>query len=246
MNAKITEISRRNFIKTSSVATVSVATISAGITLTTFAKNDAQEVSDKQRWGMLVDTNQLSETNIDTMVTACQKENGWGSEKHSNKEQQANWIKKVKVKDKATQRISNLALMCQHCEEPPCVDVCPTNASMKRADGIVLVDRHRCIGCRYCMMACPYDARSFVHETITDQKAHMPRGKGTVESCTLCVHKVDKGEQPACVTAVNSDALLFGDLYDANSKINQVLKNKQSSQIRADLNLNTAVRYSGI
>jgi tetrathionate reductase subunit B len=79
--------------------------------------------------------------------------------------------------------------MCQHCEIPPCVDVCPTGASFKRADGIVLVDKHICIGCRYCMMACPYKARSFIHEDLQDQLPHAPRGKGTVESCTLCVHR---------------------------------------------------------
>jgi molybdopterin-containing oxidoreductase family iron-sulfur binding subunit len=117
---------------------------------------------------------------------------------------------------------------------------------MKREDGIVLVDKHLCIGCRYCMMACPYDSRSFVHEDLSDQKVHMPRGKGTVESCTLCVHRVDKGDAPACAEEINSDAVIFGDLYDANSKINQVLKKIQSTQIRADLNLNTGVRYSGI
>ena len=76
-------------------------------------------------------------------------------------------------------------MMCQHCEQPPCVDVCPTGASFKRADGIVLVDKHICIGCRYCMMACPYKARSFVHEALDDQMPDAPRGKGTVESCTL-------------------------------------------------------------
>ena len=76
----------------------------------------------------------------------------------------------------------SLPMMCQHCADPPCVDVCPTGASFKRADGIVLVDRHICIGCRYCMMACPYKARSFVHEPLTDQKPDVPRGKGCVES----------------------------------------------------------------
>jgi molybdopterin-containing oxidoreductase family iron-sulfur binding subunit len=195
---------------------------------------------------MLIDTNKLTEANIDGMVSACQKEQGWGNEAHSTGDQKASWIKKLKVKDKATGKVTDLPLMCQHCEEPPCVDVCPTNASMKREDGIVLVDRHLCIGCRYCMMACPYDARSFVHEELTDQREHMPRGKGTVESCTLCVHKVDKGETPACVASVNSDAVIFGDLYDSTSNINKTLKKVQSAQIRADLNLNTGVRYSGI
>ena len=100
-----------------------------------------------------------------------------------------------------TARRRSLPVMCQHCAKPPCVDVCPTGASFKRADGIVLVDRHICIGCRYCMMACPYKARSFVHETLEDQKPHAPRGKGTVEGCTMCVQRVDAGGKPACVEA---------------------------------------------
>ncbi len=239
-------LNRRDFIKTTSATTIGVATIANGITLTTFAGTNKTPVTNEKRWGMLIDTNKLSEIDIDGMVSACKKEQGWGSEVHSTGNQKPGWIKKLKVKDKATGKVSNLALMCQHCEEPPCVDVCPTNASMKREDGIVLVDKHLCIGCRYCMMACPYDARSFVHETLSNQKEHMPRGKGTVESCTMCVHKIDKGEVPACVTSVNSDAVIFGDLYDASSKINQTLKTIQSAQIRADLNLNTGVRYSGL
>ena len=100
------------------------------------------------------------------------------------------------------------------------MDVCPTGASFKRADGIVLVDKHICIGCRYCMMACPYKARSFVHEDTTDQKPYAPRGKGTVESCTLCVHRVDAGRIPACVEACSKDgnmAMVFGDLKDPYS-----------------------------
>ncbi len=239
------KLNRRDFIKTTSITSLSVATIASGITLTTFAQRK-NPVTNAKRWGMLVDTNKLTETDIDSMVDACQKEQGWGGEKYSIGNQKPTWIRKLKVKDKATGKISNLPLMCQHCEHPPCVDVCPTNASMRREDGIVLVDKHLCIGCRYCMMACPYDARSFVHENLTEQKEHMPRGKGTVESCTLCVHKVDNGEQPACVVRVNSEAVIFGDLYDPNSKINQTLKKIQSTQIRADLNLNTGVRYSGI
>ena len=115
-------------------------------------------------------------------------------------------------------------MMCQHCADPPCVDVCPTGASFKRADGIVLVDRHTCIGCRYCMMACPYGARSFVHEPVTNQKPDVPRGKGCVESCTLCVHRIDHDRIPACVEACAAEghkALLFGDLNDPKSEIAQ-------------------------
>ena len=119
----------------------------------------------------------------------------------------------------------------------------------KRPDGIVLVDKHTCIGCRYCVLACPFSARSFIHEPVTGQKPDVPRGKGTVESCTLCVHRVDRGEAPACVEACSKDggkAMLFGDLNDRNSAIHQRLRAEPSSQIRADLALNTGVRYQGL
>ena len=237
-------LNRRDFIKATTAA-VGVTSVATGVTLTTFAANK-EPVSSETRWGMLIDTNNLTETEIEVMVNACQKEHGWGSELHSIGDQKPNWIKKIKVKDRSTEKVTSLPLMCQHCDQPPCVDVCPTNASMKREDGIVLVDRHLCIGCRYCMMACPYDARSFVHEDLTNQKEHMPRGKGTVESCTLCVHRIDNGEQPVCVSSINSDAIIFGDLKDSNSNINKTLRKIQSTQIRADLNLNTGIRYSGI
>ena len=139
-------------------------------------------------------------------------------------------------------------MMCQHCADPPCVDVCPTGASFKRADGIVLVDKHTCIGCRYCVIACPYGARSFVHEPLTDQKPDVPRGKGVVESCTLCVHKVDKGENTACATACSDaghGAILFGNLNDPHSDIAKRLVSYPSRQIREDLNLNTCLRAAG-
>jgi molybdopterin-containing oxidoreductase family iron-sulfur binding subunit len=130
------------------------------------------------------------------------------------------------------------------------VDVCPTGASFKRADGIVLVDRHTCIGCRYCMMACPYKARSFVHEVLTDQRPDVPRGKGCVESCTLCVHRIDKGEKTtACAEACSKaghGAIVFGDLNDPDSEISQRVREIQTTQLRADLKLGTGVRYHGI
>ena len=99
------------------------------------------------------------------------------------------------------------------------------------------------------MLACPYKARSFVHENLTDQVPSTPRGKGTVESCTFCVHRVDRGEQPACVDACDATghrALLFGDINDPEGELARQLRAKSSVQIRDDLNLNTGVRYSGI
>ena len=252
MSQQETDTSRRQFLgKATLAAGLSVA---PGVMLYEVAHARAPEMpaSSKQRWGMLIDTSKCA-SGCNDCVTACQTENGWGgdrsNEKHSAETQQAQWIRKVKLTDKQTGHVQSLPLMCQHCETPPCVDVCPTGASMKRADGIVLVDKHICIGCRYCMMACPYKARSFVHEALTEQKAHAPRGKGTVESCTMCVHRVDNNGTPACVESCNKEghkAMYFGDLNDPASTISQNLKKHGGSQIRADLGLNTGVRYQGL
>jgi molybdopterin-containing oxidoreductase family iron-sulfur binding subunit len=196
----------------------------------------------KVRWGMLIDT-AACVPGCNDCVTACNKENGLSGGTEPTDSQ---WIRKIEIKDVSSGREVSLPMMCQHCEHPPCVDVCPTNASFKRADGIVLVDKHRCIGCRYCMMACPYKARSFVHEPVHDQNPDVPRGKGTVESCTLCVHRIDQGGQPACAEACANKVILFGDLNDVNSEIAKKVKSVVSTQIRADLKLNPGVRYQGI
>ena len=113
------------------------------------------------RWGMLIDAGACP-ADCTACVSACAEENGL--EDYGRPATDAQWIRKVSVRDPASGAETAFPVMCQHCAEPPCVDVCPTGASFKRADGIVLVDKHSCIGCRYCMMACPYKARSFVHE----------------------------------------------------------------------------------
>jgi molybdopterin-containing oxidoreductase family iron-sulfur binding subunit len=239
--------SRRKFITgtmTGSMVAAGVA-IAPGVFLTgpAHSRPGYEAASSKNRWGILVDTNKDVDWN--KCVEACNKEHGLGTEKHSREDQKTQYIRVVEIKNKSTGYSKQLPVMCQHCEHPPCVDVCPTGASMKRDDGIVLVDRHRCIGCRYCMMACPYKARSFVHEKLTDQKENTPRGIGTVESCNMCVHLIDQGKQPACVEASNG-GMLFGDLNDPNSEISKVSASLNTKQIRADLKLNTAISYQGI
>ncbi|HCI12832.1 MAG: 4Fe-4S ferredoxin [Gallionellales bacterium GWA2_60_142] len=234
------DLTRRNFLKTSAGA--AAVAIAPGMMLFQVAHGESEGASSKVRWGMLIDTTQCKE-GCNDCVTACNKENGLSGETKTTDSQ---WIRKIEIKDVSSGRELSLPMMCQHCEHPPCVDVCPTNASMKRADGIVLVDKHRCIGCRYCMMACPYKARSFVHEPLSDQNPDVPRGKGTVESCTLCVHRIDQGLKPACSEACANKAILFGDLNDANSEIAQKLRTVASTQVRAELGLNTGVRYQGL
>ncbi|MDD9884145.1 MAG: 4Fe-4S dicluster domain-containing protein [Gammaproteobacteria bacterium] len=250
---------------------------------------DAQPVTDETRWGLLIDTDKCA-VDCDACVRACNAEHGLAVTDRPETDPQ--WIRKVTLTgdgdgdngdgdgDNDAGRVTSLPLLCQHCEHPPCVDVCPTGASFRRADGIVLVDKHTCIGCRYCVIACPYQARAFVHENLFEQKPWSPRGKGTVEGCTLCVHRIDQARAPACVEACNrgdgdsdsdgnntvadannagdgdnpgnpadncgAGALLFGDLNDPQSAIAGRLRAAPARQLRADLNLNTGVRYQNL
>ena len=245
---KETNSSRRQFVAGVAAAIAGVS-IAPGVFLYSVARARPAEqpVTNTVRWGMLVDTNQCQQ-DCDACVQACNEEHGLTG--FGRQATDAQWIRKLTVKSKQTGRVISLPMMCQHCEHPPCVDVCPTGASFRRADGIVLVDKHICIGCRYCMMACPYKARSFIHESLEDQRPHAPRGKGTVESCTFCVHKVDRGEgTTACTQACDREghkALIFGDLNDPESEISKRLRQYAATQIRADLRLNTGVLYQGI
>ena len=258
MNAKCDQpdLKRREFIG-KTIAAAGAATVAPGILLTVAnAGSEGKGASDTVRWGLLIDTNKCAD-DCTACVDACNRENGIdlqqkpeGASPAKWESQRTQWIRKVKLKDRQTGEITNLPLMCQHCESAPCVDVCPTGASFKRADGIVMVDRHTCIGCRYCMMACPYKARSFVHENVAEQSVRAPRGKGCVESCNLCAHRLDDGDfTTACQQACEKDghkAIVFGDLKDPDSALSQALKARSSRQIRADLELNTGVRYTNV
>ncbi len=240
-------VGRRDFLLGAAAAATTVA---PGVTLTVFggaaqAKPAGEPVSAKTRWGMLVDLNKCS-SGCDACVTACADENGLSKTGRADTDPQ--WIRKVALRDRETGATRSAVAMCQHCANPPCVDVCPTGASFKRDDGIVLVDKHICIGCRYCMMACPYKARSFVHEEHEDQKTAAPRGKGVVEGCTLCVDRVDAGKKPACVEACASHggALMFGDVNDPDSEISRALRNMPTARLRDDLELDPGVRYANL
>lgn len=250
------DTSRRRFL--GAAAAVTTVTLAPGVVLHRLAVAEprSEAVTDATRWGMLIDSTKCAD-GCDACVTACNRENGLDLQEKPEGEdtgkwdrQAAKWIRIVKVKDELTGHESRLPMMCQHCEHPPCVDVCPTGASFKRADGIVMVDRHTCIGCRYCMMACPYKARSFIHEVVDTKLTRAPRGKGCVESCNLCVHRRDNGKpSTACADACEAkrqDAILFGDLKDSEGPLMKALAALPSRQIREDLALNTGVRYGGV
>jgi tetrathionate reductase subunit B len=229
-------ISRRAFLG-------AAVLLAPGVSLMRFSSAGAPQGA--KRWGLLVDTTRCT-SECSACVEACREENGLPAPA-SRKDPQ--WLRKVELTERSSGRTVSLPVMCQHCAAPPCVDVCPTGASFRRADGIVLVDRHTCIGCRYCMMACPYKARSFVQAAVTDQKPEVPRGKGCVEGCSLCVHRIDRGGVPACVEACEASgrgAMLFGDLNDPSSAISRRLREHGAAALRADLRLGNGVRYQGI
>lgn len=222
-------------------------TLAPGVTLRAFAEQPVTRPGvPRKRWAILIDTTKCT-PECDACVTACNTEFNLTS--HGRPRTDPQWIRKVNITDKSSGHVTSLPVMCQHCSEPPCVEVCPTGASFQRPDGIVLVDKHICIGCRYCVMACPYGARNFVSELVENQRPWGPRGKGTAEACTMCVHRVDEGRTPACVEACSktgNKAMLFGDLNDPESEIAKRVATFPTAQIRADLRTNPAVRYEGI
>jgi len=110
---------------------------------------------------------------------------------------------------------------CMHCSSPPCVDVCPTGASFVGEGGVVLVEPSKCTGCKACITACPYDAR-YVHPD------------GYVDKCTFCIHRVRRGEQPACVTVCPTRALTFGDLDDPDSEVSELLRTRKSKVLHPE------------
>jgi len=244
---------RRKFLAGAGAA--AVGTMVPGAMLQSIAKAAPRDtpVGEEVRYGMLIDTSKCAE-GCNDCVAACDAENGLdqvpkpeGASDVLWDMQRPRWMREVQLKNNATGRVTTLPMMCQHCENPPCVDVCPTGASFRREDGIVMVDPHTCIGCRYCMMACPYNARTFIHQNVEQQSTQTPRGKGVVESCNLCVHRRDQGEATtACQDACEHQAIVFGNLRDPDSAVSKALAEKPSVQIRADLKLNTGVRYTDI
>ena len=176
---------RRGFLVKSLSSLVVIYVIPNILGKSLAAKPPSEKVSSQTKWGMHIDVEKCVD-GCSACVEACKDENGLYG--FGRPETDSQWIRKIKLRDLNTNKISVLPMLCQHCENPPCCDVCPTEASFKREDGIVMVNQHTCIGCRYCMMACPFKARSFIHENLTTQLTNSPRGKGCVESCNFCVN----------------------------------------------------------
>ncbi len=147
-------------------------------------------------------------------------------------------------------------VLCNHCAHPPCVRVCPTKATFKRKqDGIVTMDMHRCIGCRFCMAGCPYGSRSFNWRDPRGKNAqgepflkvinkeYPTRNKGVVEKCNFCVERLAQGKIPACVEACRHGALTFGDLADDHSEVREILREHYTIRRKPELGTDPSVFY---
>lgn len=153
-------------------------------------------------------------------------------------------------------RLKALPVLCNHCSDPACVNVCPVGASQKHADGIVTVDPNKCIGCRYCQAACPYDARQFVPNNTTGyfgdkgltayEKAMYPQHQaGTVGKCNFCQERLRLGQLPACVLTCPAKARIFGDLDDPNSEVSKLIVAQNAKPLKAEAGTDPSVYYIG-
>lgn len=219
--------------------------------------NSQQMASSETRWGLLVDVkkfNSLSQFRQRRILEVCEEVHNIPDIQGKDRIQWI-WVEKF---SNAFPEFKNpgidgpiedywVPVLCNHCENPPCVKVCPTQATFKRFDGIVIQDYHRCIGCRYCMAACPYGARSFnwrnprpyLNEVNPD---YPTRFKGVVEKCTFCVERVDMGESPECVRA-SRGAFTFGNLNNFRSEIGGVLRSNFVLRRRPQLGTEPKVYY---
>jgi molybdopterin-containing oxidoreductase family iron-sulfur binding subunit len=220
-------IDRRTFLKLAALGLLAVAAKPA---LDFISKPSAAAASNSaftgRRLAMAIDLNACTAGHGCTdCIAACHRVHNVPD--IGNVKEEIKWLWEVgymqAFSDQETEFVRNprqdsrVLVLCNHCDNPPCVRVCPTQATWKREDGIVMMDYHRCIGCRYCMAACPYGSRSFnwrdprpYIKVIED--AYPTRTRGVVEKCNFCEERLSDGLQPACVEACRSGALKFGDL----------------------------------
>lgn len=210
-----------------------------------------------KRWAMAVDVARCQEEkDCQDCIAACHKAHNVPN--FDDPKDEVKWIWKEPFKEALHDqhseflperlRDASVLVFCNHCDEPPCTRVCPTGATWKREDGIVMMDWHRCIGCRYCVAGCPYGSRSFnwrdPRPHIDDATPRFPtRTRGVVEKCNFCEERLARGEAPACVTACKGKALVFGDLEDPSSEIRKVLAERPSVRRKVALGTQPAVFY---
>lgn len=218
------EISRKSFLK--GVVTGNFDSSARTSKTPIQRKNHEISVKKKRRWAMVVDLRKC--VSCQSCVASCHTENqlaiGYFRTTVSDYEL---------VQNEMPQRVA-LPRLCNHCDKPSCVTVCPVNATFKREDGVVVIDSSTCIGCGACVQNCPYEAR-YINPLI-----------GTADKCTYCLHRVEDGLLPACVETCVGGARVFGDLNDPRSQVSQLLKEHNVQVLKPYSGNNPQVYYIGL
>jgi dimethyl sulfoxide reductase iron-sulfur subunit len=258
------DLTRRDFLTMAATAAGSVVAAQALTTgpLSPFATLKQRQIeggageahpTGDHHWGMLINLDRC--IGCEYCQRACSATNDVAADRPWNI---------VVPQETSTGRKFFFSRPCLHCQHAPCVEVCPVQATYVRDDGLVVMDYDRCIGCRYCEVACPYDARKFNWETRTDENAFAPtwgtpeverRPRGVVEKCTFCIHRIDAGlahgltpgvdpeATPACVNICPVGARVFGDLNDPGSPVSKAVAANSTLRLREELGTESSVYY---
>ncbi|MBN1178704.1 MAG: 4Fe-4S dicluster domain-containing protein [Anaerolineae bacterium] len=255
-NEKLPPLSRRDFLKLLGIAGVSTAVAKVVVDSPLFPYHSVVAAPGARpslhSWAMVIDLENC--IGCDRCTYACQATNNLPDDIHWN-------VVTPEVTSMGKEYF--LPRPCLHCENPPCTDVCPVGATYKREDGLVVMDYDKCIGCRYCQVACPYGARSF-NWSPPEPGSYSPeygdpeveqRPRGVVEKCTFCIHRIDAGlavgltpgedveATPACCNACPAEARFFGDLNNPNSRVSRLIAERAYVRLRDELGTASRVYY---
>ena len=269
----VMSMNRRQFLKIAGISSVLGLGGTSVVNVLTKGRGEASHiVTDERaltakRWAMVIDVSKFrNEEDYKKLTNACHSIHNVPD--FGNPKDEIKWIWTdtyehtfpTQPNEYIEEDIKNkpFVLLCNHCANPPCVRVCPTKATFKRPDGIVMMDQHRCIGCRFCMAACPFGARSFnykdprlVLKPEDENREYPTRTIGVVEKCTFCFERLAKGLIPACVEAAREIAketgtepgMYFGDLDDPKSEVRTVLSTHYTIRRKPELGTEPSVFY---
>lgn len=242
-------LNRREFLKLTAVGVA----VAAGTHAVTSSQAASEAPKGKHQWAMVIDQSKCTGCNYCTL--ACQA--------HNDINPDIQWNKVIEDGQVGDMHVF-VPRPCMHCEKAPCVEVCPVKASYYRPDGIVMMDYDRCIGCRYCQIACPYDARSFNWEKFTGKNPAVPewgmpevdrRPRGVPEKCSFCYQTIDRGlalgltpgvdreATPACVNICPTGARLFGDVKDPESDVSKAIRERGGYALMPEWDTKPANQY---